>query len=37
MNYVGGFENLWVDIPASATDPASVVDTLITPFGDFTL
>jgi hypothetical protein len=37
MNYGLGFENLWVDIPAAGADPGSITDTLITPFGDFTL
>ena len=36
MNYGAGFENLWVDTPTLA-DGSSIVDTLITPFGDFTL
>ena len=36
-NFGGGWENVWVDIPAS--DPANpgASDLLITPFGDFTL
>jgi hypothetical protein len=37
MDYGLGFENQWVDIPAVGMDPGSITDTLITPFGDFTL
>ncbi len=35
-NFGLGFENEWIDIPASGTDPG-VSDLFITPFGDFPL
>ena len=37
-NFGGGFENDWMDVPAAmAGGTATITDTLITPFGDFTL
>jgi hypothetical protein len=36
-NFGGGWENVWVDIPASAPVDPGASDLLVTPFGDFTL
>jgi hypothetical protein len=35
-NFGLGFENEWIDVPSSGSDPG-VSDLLITPFGDFAL
>jgi hypothetical protein len=37
-NFGGGFENEWIDaLPEGQLDGGIITDTLITPFGDFTL
>ena len=36
-NFGGGFENEWMSVPGVDGAAATITDTLITPFGDFTL